>query len=90
MFLGSSRYNQQKTVEAVMKDGRRVKAVTIRRLPAIDGSPVIVKGNDRLDIMALLQYNEPTKAWHIADANSELEAGALVKETGRVIKVPEK
>jgi hypothetical protein len=27
--------------------------------------------------------------WHLADANTELEANELVKETGRIIKVPE-
>ncbi len=89
MFLDSSRYNKQKVVEGVTKDGRTVKVVTLRRPPAVSGKPTVVMGNDRLDIMAQRQYNNPTMFWHIADANTELQANDLVKETGRIIKVPE-
>ena len=89
MFLESSRYYRLKTVDIKTKDGRVVKAVMLRRLPAVSGKPTIVKGNDRLDIMAQRQYNEPTMFWHIADANTELQANDLVKKTGRVINIPE-
>lgn len=89
MFLESSRYFNQEVVNAITKDGRTVKAVTLRRLPVVSGAPTVVTGNDRLDIMAQRQYNNPTLFWHIADANTELQANDLVKETGRVIKVPE-
>ncbi|MFQ5793435.1 MAG: hypothetical protein ACE5JP_00090 [Candidatus Bipolaricaulia bacterium] len=89
MFLESSRYFNQEVVNAITKDGRTVKAVTLRRLPVVSGAPTVVTGNDRLDIMAQRQYNNPTMFWHIADANTELQANDLVKETGRVIKVPE-
>jgi hypothetical protein len=89
MLLESSRYYKLKTVDAVTKDGRTVKALTLRRLPAVNGNPTVIKGNDRLDIMAQRQYNNATMFWHIADANTELQANDLVKETGRIIKVPE-
>lgn len=89
MFIESSRYYRQKTVDIKTKDGRIVKAVTLRRLPTVGGKPTVVKGNDRLDIMAQRRYNDPTMFWHIADSNTELQANDLVKETGRVIKVPE-
>jgi hypothetical protein len=89
MFLESSRYYRQKTVEVATKDGRTVKAVALRRLPAVSGKAAVIKGNDRLDIMAQRQYTEPTMFWHIADANTELQASDLVKETGRIIKLPE-
>ena len=89
MFLESSRYYRVETVDVVTKDGRTVKAVKFRRLPAVSGQPTVVKGNDRLDIMAQRQYNNPTMFWHIADANTELQANDLVKEAGRVIEIPE-
>jgi hypothetical protein len=89
MFLESSRYHQLKVVDAVTKDGRTVRAVTLRRLPRPSGMPLVVKGDDRLDIIAQRQYNEPTWFWHIADANTELEANDLVKEAGRIINIPE-
>lgn len=89
MFLESSRYNKIKTVDVIMKDGRAVKAVTLRRLPFIHGKHTMIKGNERLDIIAQRRYNNPTMFWHIADANTELQANDLVKETGRIIKMPE-
>ncbi len=90
MFLESSRYYKVETVEVVLKDGRTVKAVKLRRLPEITGTPTVVKANDRLDIMAQRQYNDPTRFWHIADANTELQANDLMAETGRIIQAPER
>lgn len=89
MFLESSRYYKLKTVDAVTKDGLTHKAVTLRRLPFITGQSAIVKGNDRLDIISNRQYKDPTMFWHIADASTELQANELVKEAGRIIKIPE-
>ncbi len=45
-------------------------------------------GNGALGIIAQRQYQNPTWFWHIADANTELEANDLVKEVGRVIQIP--
>jgi len=90
MFLKTSRYYKQKVVEVKTKMKSSIKAVTLRRLPSTGGVPVQVKGNDRLDIIAQYQYNDPAKFWHIADANNELQANDLVKQTGRIIDVPEK
>ena len=49
---------------------------------------------DRLDVMAQRKYSDGTKFWHIADANTELEANDLVKprvndKETREINVPE-
>ncbi len=85
MFLKTSRYYKQKVVEMKGKE-----AVMLRRLPAVTGNPVMVKGNYRLDIIAQRQYRNPTMFWHIADANSELQANDLIEEAGRIINVPEK
>ena len=88
MFSETSRYYRQKVVDAATKKGLTVKAVTLRRLPSVTGESTVVKGNDRLDIMAQRRYQNPAMFWHVADANTELQANDLVKETGRIIKVP--
>lgn len=83
-----------------MQNGRSVTAVTLRRIPPTDGTPTPVKANDRLDVMALRKYKDSTKFWHVADANTELQANDLVRrepidnplvsEPARTILVPEK
>jgi hypothetical protein len=90
MFLESSRYNRVRKEEAKARDGRVVNVVALRRLPAVTGNPTPVKENDRLDIIAQRLYDDPTMFWHVADANTELRAGELVDEPGRVIAVPER
>lgn len=88
MFLDNSRYAgiAQETVRT--SDGRDVVAVRLRRLPLTSGTPYMVVGTDRLDILAHRRYGDTTRYWHIADANSELEAAALTRSPGRVIRVP--
>lgn len=90
MFTESSRYFQLRTVDAKAADGRDVKAVVLRRLPYVAGRPAVVRGNDRLDVMAERAFKDATLFWHVADANTELEARELVAEPGREILVPEK
>lgn len=90
MFTQSSRYSKLETVDVTTHDGHSVRAVKFRRLPDINGRDTMVKDHDRLDIIAQRQYDDPTWFWHIADANTDLEANHLIKQTGRVIKVPER
>ena len=94
MFIESSRYFQLKIVDA-KAGGREVKAVMLRRLPFVPGTPTVIKGNDRLDVMAQRRYGDATRFWHIADANTELEANELIEakpndQTPRTILVPDK
>lgn len=89
MFLEHSRYYKVQQAEVELKGGRAVKAVRLRRLPFVQGKATVVKENDRLDILAQRRYDGPTRFWHIADANSELQANHLVSEAGRTIEVPE-
>jgi hypothetical protein len=89
MFLESSRYYQLRQEQTVTREGRAVKVVILRRLPDVSGIPTLIKGNDRLDVMAQRLYGNSTQFWRIGDANNELQANDLVKETGRVIEVPE-
>ena len=95
MFLDNSRYFDLKTVAAEDSKGRPVTAVTLRRLPFAEGTPTVIKGHDRLDVMAQRRYSDPTKFWHIADANTELDSNDLLKQRpqfneARIIDVPEK
>ncbi len=89
MFLETSRYFRQKQVNIVTKKGQTVHVVNLRRLPKVNGEPTAIEENDRLDIIAQRQYQNPTWFWHIADANTELEANGLVQEVGRIIQIPE-
>ncbi len=94
MFLENSRYFSVKALQAEDNKGRKVTAIVLRRLPYAAGTPVVVKGNDRLDVIAQSGYGDGTKFWHIADANTELEANDLIKERpwdkqARSIVVPE-
>lgn len=84
MFTKSSRYWKIKHVEAYGINARRLNAVFLRRIPFVDGEPVNPKGNDRLDILASDNYDDPTMFWHIADANTELQANDLIKKGKKV------
>ena len=88
MFLGSSRYAKTPQVVVAAADGGTVKAVKLRQLPTIVGDPTEVQGHDRLDTIAFTDYRDATMFWHIADANTELEAPELTRVTGRIIQVP--
>ena len=80
MFTGNSRYAGLPIAEAEAKNGEKVSVVKLRRLPYIGGNLTEVQGHDRLDVMAHRKYKDGTKFWHIADANTELEANDLVKQ----------
>lgn len=88
MFLKSSRYHELDTVAVLDRSGRKVKAVKLRRLPLISGDITSVADSDQLDVVSETNYKDATRFWHIADANSELEAGELMRIAGRIIRVP--
>ncbi len=88
MFLDNSRYAKVPTVETTAVDGRAVTALKLRTLPATAGEPYAVKDNDQLDVIAHRVTTDGTKFWHIADANTALEASRLLSETGATIQVP--
>jgi hypothetical protein len=79
MFLESSRYFNQSTMTVKDKEGRDLAALQPRLLPAPPGLATLLKANDRLDILALRQYQDGTKFWHIADANTQIEARLLAE-----------
>jgi len=88
MFLENSRYYKIPTVETTTSEDRTVMALKLRPLPVIVGNPYSVKDNDQLDVLAQQQYGDGTKFWHIADANTPLEANQLVAEAGAIINQP--
>jgi hypothetical protein len=79
MFLENSRYFNQPAMVVKNKDGTKVTAVQPRMLPAPPAILTSLQANDRLDIIAFRQYQDGTKFWHIADANSEIEARLLTE-----------
>jgi hypothetical protein len=79
MFHSNSRYVNCPLVEVEAANGKKVNAVKLRRLPYTPGALTEAKGTDRLDIMAHRKYKDGEKFWHIADANTELEATKLVE-----------
>lgn len=88
MFLKNSRYAGIKTVAATALNGREVRAVKLRVLPDMQGEPHTVKSGDQLDVMSCNRFRDGTRFWHIADANTELEANELIRKIGRTILVP--
>jgi hypothetical protein len=88
MFLPNSRYADVPQATVPLRGGAVATIVRLRRLPIVAGDPTVVVGNDRLDVVADRKYGDPTKFWHVADANSELEASRLVETPNRVIEVP--
>lgn len=90
MFLANSRYARTPVVTARGPGGRDLSAVMLRRLPETAGTGTVVNSGDKLDVMSLNRYRDGNRYWFIADANTELEANALVRPDGRVIRVPER
>ena len=89
MFLKTSRYSKVPQVETTDSRGRPVQAIVLRPLPSTTGTERVVDNSLQLDVTAKRSYGDGTKFWHIGDANTELEANALVQTIGAVIKLPE-
>ena len=89
MFTKDSRYAETPTVPA--KDGEReVTAVKLRGLGEPRSAPLTVQGADQLDVIAERCYRAGEWYWHVADANSELDARDILIPVGRTIEVPER
>jgi hypothetical protein len=79
MFDSNSRYAKLAVTDTVSATGKVASVVKLRRLPYVPGLLAEVKGIDRIDIEAHRRYSDSTKFWHIADANTELEASELLR-----------
>jgi hypothetical protein len=89
MFLKSSRYALVGNDSVMAPDGRTVTIVRLRRLPATSGTSTVVREHNQLDLIAQRRFTSATLFWHIADANSELQARDLLAEVGKEINIPE-
>ena len=94
MFLDNSRYAKVETVEVAAPSGGTTIALKRRRLTPATGDPHTVVSGERLDVLADDAYGDATRFWHIADANTALEADELVRprpydREARTIAVPE-
>lgn len=88
MFLKNSRYYKIETLETNDMMGRPVTAIKLRRLADTQGEKMVVIAGDQLDAISKRRYRDATRFWHIADANTELEANGLVEQPGTVFNVP--
>jgi hypothetical protein len=88
MFSDKSRYAKVKTDTVETPEGREVTAIRLRRLPATQGDAVEVSQGDRLDLRTQRHFGDGTKFWHIADANTALEAKTLVARVLDTFKLP--
>lgn len=77
MFLKTSRYANTPQVQLTLASGSHVAAVKLRTVPAAPGTPTPITSNDRLDVMAQRNYGDGTRFWHIADADTALDANRL-------------
>jgi len=90
MFSKRSRYYKVEQVTATDDRGAEVAAVRLRELGDPVAKPARVTQGDQLDVISERRYADGARYWHIADANTELEAAALTAEPARLIKVPER
>ncbi|MEW5787786.1 MAG: LysM domain-containing protein [Pseudomonadota bacterium] len=88
MFLDTSRYAQVAQDDTTDAQGRPVKALRLRRLPYVIGDPHAVTDHDRLDVLAQASHADGTRFWHIADANTALDARELVAVPGDTLTLP--
>ncbi len=77
MFLENSRYFGKDTLVVKLSDGRSVVALQPRVLPDVEGITTPLQRHDRLDVIALRQYQDATRFWHVADANTQTDSRLL-------------
>ncbi|RZI83923.1 MAG: hypothetical protein EOP38_10850 [Rubrivivax sp.] len=89
MFLKNSRYFGLPTVTGTDRAGAPVTAVKLRNLPATPGNEATIRAHDQLDAMSEQRFGDATRYWHIADANTELEAASVLLPVGRTANIPQ-
>jgi hypothetical protein len=88
VFLDSSRYAKVAQDTVPTSTGGSVTAIRLRPLPPTAGEPYTVLEHDRLDLLAQARYADGTRFWHVADANTALDARELTAATGATITLP--
>ena len=74
MFAKNSRYARLPESSPEDAQGERFRGKDLRRIPFSTGMFLhMVQARDRLDLLAMKYYGEPTKWWQICDANPQFE-----------------
>jgi hypothetical protein len=89
MFGNNSRYKDLPLVTVTDDEGDSVAAVKLRLSGQPLSRPAMVTQGDQLDVISQRRFKDATRYWHIADANTELEANSLTSEAGRMIQTPD-
>jgi hypothetical protein len=89
-FQPTSRYYSSETISLETPDGKTIRYMRRRFLPALDRFTVIqehvVSQGDRLDNITARYLGDPEQFWRVCDANPILEPEEL-EEVGRHIRI---
>jgi hypothetical protein len=90
-FPPTSRYYPIEAAELTLDDGRIVRYLRRRFLPATERFSAIqehrVAQAERLDQIAARYLGDPEQFWRIADANGAMHPRELVEEEGGRVKI---
>lgn len=85
-FPPDSRYHGAPMKIAMLMDGREVRYVGRRFIPAAESIEIsavhTVHGGDRLDLLAAQYFSNPTQGWKILDANGIRDPREALLATG--------
>jgi hypothetical protein len=91
LYPPESRYHNIALAEITLADGRTVRYLRRRMLPAPEGMTAIfeyrVVEGDRLDNLANRFLGDPFASWRLADANVVLRMESLVEEVGGIVRI---
>jgi nucleoid-associated protein YgaU len=89
MFFKGSRYERVEDYVARDVRGNKNRVKRIRRIEKPeDALTYVIKEGDRLDILAYIYYEDPTKSWLICDANNAIFPSDLLVP-GKKIIIPQ-
>lgn len=91
MFSLTSRYYGLETAEFTTPEGKQVKYVRRRLLPAAERFALlqehVVSGGDRLDNITAQYLGDPEQFWRICDANNVIDPDELTRVIGTRIRI---
>lgn len=91
LYPPGSRYHGVPVAAIVLADGRTVRYLRRRFLPAPSALVTLVEHRvvdaDRLDNLAARYLGDALASWRLADANGALRMDALVEEVGRRLRI---
>ncbi len=91
MFEPTSRYFDLETAVYTLLDGREVRYVRRRFLPAPDPGAAFaehtVTEGERLDNITARYIGDPELFWQLADINNAMQPDELTAEIGRALRV---